>query len=137
MSLRLAPGQRFHGIPNEIVNVAFLLKNQGQSRNFAISVQESPADQPRDLVFPSATELNDEEFPRAPSALTFLDRISEAKAYVLTNETRPIVISLRVPPTARTGARNVFTLEVQPYLNTASGILAIYVWRPKRNISCK
>ena len=99
VSLRLAPGQRFHGIANEIVNVAFLLTNKGQSRYFAISVQEFPSDQLREnnVVFPGQQQqqTNSAEFVpppvRAPSPLTFLDRISEAKAYVLTNETLSLI----------------------------------------------
>ena len=113
--LTLSPGAKFQGVPGEIVNVDFLLTNYDINRFFAFSVREFSGGSSDQINFPGQGQES------------FIDAISETKAYVRTNETRPIRISLRVPQSSRIGFKKLITLEVQPYLNTASGEINLNV----------
>ena len=101
----LSPASRLHGSPGEVVNVEFLLSNVGDgARYFAVSVNErssGPA-----VVFPDQT---------------FFSTLSEERPFLEPNETRTIVITMRIPQNAVYQTNKTFTLEVQPYGINAGG----------------
>jgi hypothetical protein len=103
--LVLSPASRLHGSPNEKVNVEFLLTNVGRDqRYFAISIQEQSSGS--GVIFPTTS---------------FFYSLSEQKPLLFANETRMVVITLRIPSDAAIGTNKTITLEVQPQGITASG----------------
>ena len=92
-----------------IFQVEFQLTNLGPNRYFAISVSERSVNQGQ-INFPDTSLTHG---------------LSETKAYVMKNETRPIIIAILIPDHALIGTTKVITVEAQPYVNTNSGIETI------------
>ena len=109
--LYISPAARMNGSPGEAVSIEFLLFNVGETpRYFAVNVNERTSAGNNDgVVFPSR------------AAPTFFYSLSESKPYIEANETRTLVLTLRIPDQVQIYTNKTFTLEVQPYGTTASG----------------
>jgi hypothetical protein len=101
--LSISPTSVLHGLPNQVVHVDFLLTNLGPDVYFGVlaSAEQSPK---------------------------LLAGLSETKPLVKQNETRTLVLTLRVPQDAKDGTVATVTLEVQPYGNNAAGECKSHGW---------
>lgn len=116
--LVLSPSSQLYATPGSAVSLDFLLQNlDSSSKYFLISVAETQGVNGDDGSGGGGSGVN---FP----AGSFFNSLSQDRMYVQSNDTRPIVINLRIPQRTPVGQVNAFTLSVQPE-RTAGGNIVV------------